>query len=74
MGGVALDDLPGHLIDHAALGVATTQAESYYNKNFLDASTSLTLADGYRIVACDFYEFKSGAELILLSDSVLCVL
>ena len=69
-----LQHLAEHLIDHAALGVATVSSESYYNKNFLDANTSLTLADGYRIIGCDFYELKSGAELILGSDSVLCIL
>ncbi len=74
MGGVALDDLPGHLIDHAALGVATTAGESFYNKNFLDASTTLVLAARYRIVACDFYELDSGSELELASNAVLCVL
>ncbi len=74
MGGVALDDLPGHLIDHAALGVATTAGESFYNKNFLDADTSLTLADGYRIVACNYYELKDGSALTLESGAVLCIL
>ena len=69
-----LQHLAEHLIDHAALGVATTVSESRFNKNFLDVSTTLILASRFRIVACDFYELDAGAELELSSNAVLCVL
>jgi len=52
----------------------TTSDLDKYHQNYLDASTSFTIPAQNHIVACDYYELKSGAALTISADAVLCVL